>query len=370
MSIVDIHIIQSLGPNNVNRDETGAPKTCVFGGVMRRRVSSQAWKRAVRQYFRDVVVNGGTGLTENHLGIRTRRVPEQVAGLLEDRGRNREEAVSRALKLKAFKGDEKQSSTLVFLTQEEVSAIADAVDQHWDLLGKEKLSDADLKQVEFRLGQGRALDIALFGRMLAELPTENVDAACRVAHAISTHRADTEIDFFTAVDDLKTRDEDAGAGMMGDLEFSSCVLYRHLALDTEQLEVNLGGDKELVRQGIRGLIQAAVRSVPGGRQTTFLAVEPPSLVLVDVRRSAVGLANAFAKPVREGREASLIDGSITALVQHRGHVDAMYGTGDVTRTLVCATVDADDQLGVLSAHRVHSVDELIEGVADAVSDAT
>lgn len=366
MSIVDIHIIQSLAPNNVNRDETGAPKTCVFGGVLRRRVSSQSWKRAIRRYFGDVLVNGGRGLTENHLGIRTRRIPEQVAGLLAERGRDHDETVTRVLNMKGFKGDEKQSSTLVFLTREEMQSIADAVDANWDLLGKDKLSDADLKKIEFTLGQGRALDLALFGRMLADLPHENIDAACRVAHAISTHRADTEIDFFTAVDDLKTRDEDAGAGMMGDLEFSSCVLYRHLALDTEQLATNLAGDADLVAQGIRGLIEAAVRAVPGGRQTTFLAVEPPSLVLADVRGQAVGLANAFSKPVREQRDASLIDASIEALARHRGHVDAMFGTGDVTATFVCAAVDSDDDLGALSESRVASIDALIEGVLESV----
>lgn len=363
MSVIDIHIIHSLAPNNVNRDETGAPKTCVFGGVQRRRVSSQSWKRAIRRYLRDVVVNGGRGLTETHLGIRTRRVPEEVATILAGRGRDHEEASARTLSLLGVKGKDDQSAVLLFLTRDEVQAIADAVDENWDGLtgadGK-KPKGASPDKVPVRLGQGRAIDLALFGRMLAELPGNDVDAACRVAHAISTHRADTEIDFFTAVDDLKSDDEDAGAGMMGDLEFSSCVLYRHLAVDTEQLLRNLGEDRVLARAAVEGLIEAAVRSVPGGKQTTFLAVDPPSLVLVDVRGAAVGLANAFAKPVTT-KNGSQVDASIAALADHRARVDAMFGTRDVAITAVC-TLAGDDLLGTLAGCRVAGVDDLVASV--------
>jgi CRISPR system Cascade subunit CasC len=358
MSIIDIHLIHSLAPNNVNRDETGAPKTCVFGGVQRRRVSSQSWKRAIRSYFRDVVINEAAGLQENHLGIRTRRVPEQVGRLLTERGRDAAEASARTLKLLGLKGADDQSAVLLFISREEIAAIADAVDEQWDALGK------DGKPDPVALGQGRALDLALFGRMLAELPGNNIDAACRVAHAISTHRADTEIDFFTAIDDLKGREEDAGAGMMGDLEFSSCTLYRHVALDTEQLLRNLGDDKVLARAGTAGLLEAVVRTVPGGKQTTFLSVDPPSLVLVDVRGAAVGLANAFAKPVAATRELSIVDASIAALAAHRSAIDTMYGTRDIRMTAVCA-LSSDETLGGLASARVPGLDELREQVVNA-----
>lgn len=354
--IVDIHIIQSLAPNNVNRDETGAPKTCVFGGVQRRRVSSQSWKRAIREYFRDVVVNGGDDLVENELGIRTRRVPEQVATLLADRDRDASGARTRTLTLLGMKGSNDQSQVLMFLTRQEIEAIADAVHDNWDTL-----TTKDATKVAVTLGQGRAVDLALFGRMLAELPGNDVDAACRVAHAISTHRAETEIDFFTAVDDLKGDDEDAGAGMMGDLEFSSCTLYRHLALDVDQLQRNLGGDADLSSTATRGLLEAAVRSVPGGKQTTFLAVEPPAFVLVDVRSTPVGLANAFAKPVLASHRRSLVDESVVALAEHRARVDAMFGTRDIRATVVGSLCD-DDVLGSLAGARVAGLDDLIDGV--------
>lgn len=367
MSVIDIHIIHSLAPNNVNRDETGAPKTCLFGGVQRRRVSSQSWKRAIRRYLRDVVINGGRGLEETHLGIRTRRIPEQVATLLADRGRDHAEAQARTLSLLGVKGKDEQSAVLLFLTTEEVQEIADAVDTNWGQLtgvnGK-KPSGAPPDKFEVKLGQGRAIDLALFGRFLAELPGNDVDAACRVAHAISTHRADTEIDFFTAVDDLKGDDEDAGAGMMGDLEFSSCVLYRHLAVDTEQLLRNLGGDQVLARTAVEGLLEAAVRSVPGGKQTTFLAVEPPSLVLVDVRGAAVGLANAFAEPAT-ARNGSLVDASIAALSDHRSRVDMMFGTADILTTGVC-TLAPDEHLGELASARIAGIDALVEQVVATV----
>lgn len=366
MSVIDIHIIHSLGPNNVNRDETGAPKTCIFGGTQRRRVSSQSWKRAIRRYFREVIINGGRGLEPNHLGIRTRRIPEQVASRLAARGRDEAQARERTLRLLGLKATDEQSAVLLFLADEEVQAIAEAVDQNWDQLSStdgSKRGQGSTARIPVPLGQGRAVDLALFGRMLAELPGNDIDAACRVAHAISTHRADTEIDFFTAVDDLKGDDEDAGAGMMGDLEFSSCVLYRHLAVDTEQLQRNLGGDRALARTAAEGFIEAAVRSVPGGKQTTFLAVDPPSLVLVDVRGAAVGLVNAFLKPViAEG--GSLVEASIAALSEHRGAVDAMFGIRDVITTTLCTTT-AGAQLGRLDAARVPDLDAVVENVVSA-----
>lgn len=365
MTVIDVHIIHSLAPNNVNRDETGAPKTCIFGGVQRRRVSSQSWKRAMRNYLRDVTINQGNGLEQNHLGIRTRRVPEKVAELLADRGRDQVETAARTLSLLGLKSKDDQSAVLLFLTRQEVEAIAEAVDENWEMLpgsdGK-KPKGAAPEKIPVRLGQGRAIDLALFGRMLAELPGNDVDAACRVAHAISTHRADTEIDFFTAVDDLKGHDEDAGAGMMGDLEYSSCTLYRHFAVDTEQLVRNLGGDEALARAAVEGLIEAAVRSVPGGKQTTFLAVDPPSLVLADVRGAAVGLANAFARPVTSKR--SLVDESIAVLADHRAKVDAMFGTRDIAATAVCSLA-SDDDLGGLATARVQSIDALVSHVVTA-----
>ncbi len=358
MTTIDLHIIQSLAPNNVNRDEAGAPKSCVFGGVPRRRVSSQSWKRAIRRYFRDVVINGGEGLETNHLGIRTRRVPEQVALLLADRGRDAGEARRRTLALLGLKpsGAEgaEQSAVLLFITQGEIEAIAAAVDENWDAF------DGKVDKMTVELGQGRALDLALFGRMLAELPGNDIDAACRVAHAISTHRSDTEIDFFTAVDDLKGADEDAGAGMMGDLEFSACTLYRHLTLDLPQLRRNLGGDDALARAAALGLIEAAVRTVPSGKQTTFLAVEPPCLVLADVRSIAVGLANAFSRPVAPAREHSLETASVAALVEYRARIDEMYGTADI-RSSAVATL-WPEHLGALAPHRVASVEALAAAV--------
>src|SRR5262249_33379271 len=148
-----------------------------------------------------------------------------------------------------------------------------------------------------RLDGGRAADLALFGRMIANLPERNVEAACQVAHAISTNKMEMEFDFYTAVDDLKPEDT-AAAHMLGTVEFHSACFYRYANVDTTQLLTNLGRDADLARGTLQAFLRASVAAIPTGKQNSMAAHNPPSLVLIVVReRGQWNLANAFLKPI-------------------------------------------------------------------------
>ena len=176
------------------------------------------------------------------------------------------------------------------------------------------------------LDGARAVDLALFGRMVADRPEVGVDAACQVAHAISTHAVPPEFDFYTAVDDLQPREE-PGAGMMGTLEFNAACFYRYANVDTTQLLANLKGDHALARQALAAFIGASVRAVPSGKQNSMAAYHPPALVLVRVQRAAWpwNLANAFVRPARPSDQEDLTTASIRQLFTHLRRLEAVYG---------------------------------------------
>lgn len=328
--IVELHIIQNVVPANLNRDDTGAPKDCTFGGVPRARVSSQALKRAARRAF------GEHGLGRDELGVRTRRVLVELTRRLADRGRPEEQARAVAESALASIGlkvdDNGNNEYLLYLGSGALDQFADRCDQLWDELAARRaptkgkkpnqqvggLTDTDL------LNASRAVDVALFGRMIADLPDRNVDAACQVAHAISTHEVRTEFDYFTAVDDLLP-DADTGAGMIGTVEFNSACLYRYSNVDTEQLVANLGGDRDLATRGLRAYLSAMTTTLPSGKQNSMAAHNPPSLVLAVRRRHGQwNLANAFADPVRPGPNRPLIQESVRRTLDYLAELTAAY----------------------------------------------
>jgi CRISPR system Cascade subunit CasC len=175
-----------------------------------------------------------------------------------------------------------------------------------------------------------APDIAMFGRMLAEKPELNIDAACQVAHAISTHRVNMEMDFYTAVDDLLGKEE-TGAGMMGVLPFNSACFYRYVRIDWNQLLVNLNGDSELARRTVEAFLRAAVLAVPSGKQNSYAANNPPDFLLGVVRQDgqAWSLANAFEKPVRADMGGGFVAPSIKALDAYWGNLVERFGNGGI-----------------------------------------
>lgn len=335
---IEFHLIQNFAPSNLNRDDTGAPKDALFGGHRRARVSSQCFKRAIR-------LNSAEGATipEENQGVRTKKLKQLLETRLAALGRMDADArieaalAAAGLKLK----EDGKTEYLLFLGQGEIEAFAQLIHGHWDALATAPAADAKktkkeakaglppeiVKEAKALLDGKKAVDVALFGRMLADLPGVNQDAACQVAHAISTHKVEREFDYFTAVDDKGDEDE-TGAGMIGQVEFNSATFYRYAVVDPAKLVANLHGDKELALTGIRAFAQAMVRAIPTGKQNTFAAHNPPSFVGVVLRHaSPFNLANAFEKPVWPKVDTELTTLSVEKLAEHDAKISAFYGDG-------------------------------------------
>ncbi|MCR4392390.1 MAG: type I-E CRISPR-associated protein Cas7/Cse4/CasC [Candidatus Acetothermia bacterium] len=331
MKLLEAHVIQTVAPCNLNRDDTGSPKDALFGGYRRARISSQAQKRAVRVAFRDWSL-----LSEEERAVRTKRLLEELfrrLGDVEEAAARR--AIENALNAMGFGVKEGKTEYLLFLGHRELDELARLIRENLEALsgevkGKKKADvDPDLKEtLERVLDGGKAVDVALFGRMLADRPELGVDAAAQVAHAISTHKVDREFDFYTAVDDLNPKEE-TGAGMMGDVEFYSATLYRYALVDLEKLLENLQGDKDLALKGALAFLEAFALTLPSGKQNSFAAHNPPLFVAF---RAGAGLprnlATAFEKPVwgKEGRALSTF--SVEALLREWETFDRVYGTLD------------------------------------------
>lgn len=328
---LEFHLIQNFAPSNLNRDDTGAPKDAIFGGQRRARVSSQCFKRAIRLAAAEHDL-----LPQEHRGIRTQKLQSLLLERLP--GRDVSETASKievalgaaGLKLK----DGGKTEYLLFLGEREIAAFAELIEQHWDELVAGEKKDkkkakaavpADIvKKAKMLLDGGKAVDVALFGRMLADLPTANQDAACQVAHAISTHHVEREFDYFTAVDDKGDEDE-TGAGMIGQVEFNSATFYRYAVLDARKLLANLQSDRTLTLSAIEAFAQAIARAIPTGKQNSFAAHNPPAFIGVCLRHAApLNLANAFEKPVRSKADEALSARSVAALAEHEARLAAVY----------------------------------------------
>ncbi len=341
---VEFHLIQNFAPSNLNRDDTGAPKDALFGGHRRARISSQCLKKASKDW-----VTGSTLLPENTLGKRTRHLDRLVGEELIAVGISNPDVFNEVIKL-SLKGnkknkesdkdnqkeDEKLLSYLLYLSVPEISTLKQIISDNKELLlslsGKKKIKHSDIpenfkKAIKTCLKHCKAIDIAMFGRMLADMPEVNQDAACQVAHAISTHKVDREFDYFTAVDDMGDLDE-TGAGMIGQIEFNSATFYRYAVLDILKLEQNLHGERDLALNGLAAFAQAMARAIPSGKQNTFAAHNPPSFIGVVLRHSSpFNLANAFEVPVWPRTDQALTALSVAKLAEHDTAISAFYGDG-------------------------------------------
>lgn len=347
---IEIHILQNFAPSNLNRDDTGAPKDAFFGGTRRSRISSQCYKRAVRQYFNTLTEKNI--LKDQDIGVRTKKILESVVEVLINKGRIREEALQKvitALSSISMKFEENKSQYLIFLGKNEIKEIAEIINEKWDTIKFEKLdlepsstkkgkkdsakhADPLLKKaLEKIFNGGKALDVALFGRMLADLPLGNQHASCQVAHSISTHVVEREFDFYTAVDDLKSVDV-SGADMIGTIEFSSSCFYRYANLDFNKLTENLQNDSELAVLGLKCFIEAFILSTPSGKQNSFAAQNPPEFVAITLRESGAmrNLANAFESAIRIKSNESLTKKSAEELCKKALILSAAYGENDST----------------------------------------
>ena len=325
---IDIHALQSLPPSNINRDDTGAPKSAIFGGVVRQRVSSQAWKRAIRKDF-------DSYLSREDLGTRSKRVVDLVASRVceLDDGHDRraaEKAAAAVFKAAGIKTVEpkvredeepraQETGYLLFLSNRQVEQAARFI---IDNAGKAPSK----KQAQEILDQGHSIDVAMFGRMVADAPDYNVDAAVQVAHAIGVHESEPEFDYFTAVDDEVQRGgEETGAGMIGTVQMMSSTLYRFATIDVLSLRQNLGGDAEATVTAAGSFLRSFICSLPTGKLNTFANNTLPELVYVTVRQDRpVSLVNAFEKPVRGEESSSRRRAAARALAEEARSVNEVY----------------------------------------------
>lgn len=314
--IVEFHILQSFPVSCLNRDDVGAPKSVFYGGVQRVRVSSQCWKRAVRNELHETGVK---------LGIRTKKVAENIQLALKEKGQVSEEAVSAAKDIALKLSDD----SLLFMTDKEYEAFADYAIENSFKTGDLKPKEIDKIVKKGKLGALNGLDIALFGRMVAKAPIMNIEAASAFSHAISTHSASPELDFFTAMDDEGLKDEEVtGAGHMGTTEFTAATYYRYVSLNINKLVETLGieDDQDSLKTAVASFVKALYMAVPPARQATMSAACPWSYAKVLVRRGQ-RMQCAFEKPVAANRkEGGYLQPSIDALNQELETQEKLAGS--------------------------------------------
>lgn len=321
MKTLELHILQSFPVTCLNRDDVGAPKSAVFGGVQRARVSSQCWKRAIRLMAKELA-------PESFGGDRTRYIIPALKEALLEKGLNDEAAEKAAAELAdggLGKKDDKHAGavkTLLYITPMEINAVVSAYCDEPDHAKRVKSAIKALK------GSVRdKSDISLFGRMVADDHSLMVEGAGLFGHAISTHKVSNEIDFFTAVDDLKP-EESEGAGHMGSNEFNSACYYRYIALNLDLLKdeshLSVLTDEEL-KTVVDAFIRASILAVPGARKNSMMGFNPPEYVLGTIREGQpVSLVNAFEEPVK-AKGKGYVQSSIEKMEEKFHWMETTYG---------------------------------------------
>lgn len=312
--LIEIHAIQNHSPANLNRDDLGAPKTCYFGGVLRSRISSQCIKRSIRMSKQFEKLLGG---------VRTRQLARLIAENVSGKAAVKKHAAKILAKCGIAPKDEDRSDMLVYTTRDAIREMASLL-QNDDGKTNEQLAEEFGKLITQRT---TVPDMALSGRMLETgiLKDTTVEAALQVAHAISTHEARPEVDYYVAADDIPG--EDAGAGYVDEAMFASACFYKYFAVHWETLVDNLAGDERLAAHTVGAFLRAAALVNPTGKQNSFAAHNPPDGMLVEIRDIPISYANAFARPVVPGQR-DIISQSIAQLAQYVHDLDTGYGKPD------------------------------------------
>jgi CRISPR system Cascade subunit CasC len=303
---IEFHILQSFPVTCLNRDDVGAPKTAMIGGNTRARVSSQCWKRQVRLSMQDFGVK---------LGIRSKRIANYIAKVCIELGASEEASKTCGEKIaETFSND-----TLFFFSEREANALAEhAFENDFDA---SKLKDTELQRIARKMINPAVdgLDIALFGRMVAQAADLNVEAAASFSHAISTHKVSNEVEFFTALDDLS---EEPGSAHMGSLEFNSATYYRYVSLDLCQLWENLGGEN--LTDAVSAFTKALFVAVPSARQTTQSGASPWEFAKIYIRKGQ-RLQVPFETAVR-AKDGGFLQPSIAALAEYLAKKEVLAGS--------------------------------------------
>lgn len=323
-TFVQFHLLTAYPPSNPNRDDMGRPKSALVGGAQRLRLSSQSLKRAIREsaYFQNDLAG--------HMGTRTKLIGVKLQKHLQEQGETQERAreianevavaFSKLEKPEKGKPQEPLATTLAFISPDEWKLAEDLAERARQ--GEKLPKDKELKKLVLRQSDG-AVDIAMFGRMLADDPEFNRDAAVQVAHAFTTHRVIAEDDWFSAVDDLKTRADDAGAGHLGERAFGSGLYYLYACVNVDLLIENLEGDHDLAARGLQSITQALAQATPRGMQNSH--AHHPRAIYMRVERGSAqprDLSGAYFKPVQGD---DLITQSIEQLTETAKKIDRAYG---------------------------------------------
>ncbi len=341
--LIEIHMLKNYAPTNLNRDDTGAPKTCIFGGVQRGRISSQCLKRSWRT---SELLRAEVG--EDNIGIRTRKLPDLVAERLAEKGIRDELIEAAKKKITGFGNKEGKETTdgktaqIIAYSPADIDAVAEQLAEKLSSCASAKdvakLSAKDM-QAAMKGSNARAvtLDMALFGRMVTSEAFADVEAAMQVAHAVSTNKVNMESDYFTAVDDLIAESADeTGSGMIGDIDYNSSCYYIYASLDTEKLLDNLKNcdqAAEIVKKAIPALIETMAFSNPSGKQNSFAGHSLPSAVLVECRerKIPVSYVNAYEKPVRAKGDGGIVAESVSRLKDECLKTERLYGLKSAKR---------------------------------------
>lgn len=390
-TIIEIHALETTAAGNLNRDDNGSPKTVDYGGVTRARVSSQAWKKPTRDRFR-------TLLDQRQLGVRTKRIVEVLCGYIVEHRPELDEATAVTLaegvlefgagiklaapRKKKAKGDEpveddrlKESKYLLFMGRPQYEQLADVALELLDGIeaadSKEFVSAVktaalqDKKRIKQIVKNDRAVDVLMFGRMVADDTDLNVDASVQVAHAISVQAVDVESDYFTAVDDVKQNNDeegDAGAAMVGQIEFNAATFYRYANVDVDRLNEGIG-DAAATAKAVAAFVQAFVTSMPQGKINTFAHATLPELVVVNVRDTqAVNLVGAFERPV----EPNYVQHATEALVAREQDLEHAYDIIPVHTWVV--RVGEDTKAADVLVESTSSLRETVEGIERIVAE--
>jgi len=380
--LIEIHMIQNHSPANLNRDDLGAPKTCYFGGVLRSRISSQCLKRSIRMSDAFKVLLGG---------VRTRQLARVIArgtkgDPFDETVQADPDVVARCEKILSncgFKPKEKddKSKMLVYTTRDAINEMSRLLLQDNGKSDDKLLAQAFAKLIA---ESTFAPDMALSGRMLE--PSEakelwkdyntTVEAALQVAHAMSTHEARPEVDYYVAADDIPGAD--AGAGYVDEAMFASACFYKYFSIHWETLLKNLAGDIDMAAHTVGAFIRAAALVTPTGKQNSFAAHNCPDGILVEIRNTPINYANAFARPATQG-ERDIISQSIAQLGQYVHDLDTGFGKSEQRfwfspnlRYPLTARMKSKEGEKVVekdidvAENKVDSLDDLIPAVLSAV----
>ena len=371
--LYEIHMLKNYPPTNLNRDDTGAPKTCLFGGVMRGRVSSQCLKRSWRTSpsFR-------AEIGDENLGIRTRKLPVLVAEKLVEMGVTQEFADAIQPRLTGIGNKEGKetkdgnaTAQVIFYANEDIAAVAETVKALLEncktVKDVQKLKAKDIQAAVTGADvRPVTLDIALFGRMVTSDAFRDVEASMQVAHAISTNKVSVESDYFTAMDDMLSGSsmDELGAAMIGDVDFNASCYYVYASIDTDALAENLKyaeNAQEIVHKAIPALIRAMAFTDPSGKQNSFAGHVMPSVVMVECKEKKIptSMVNAFVEPV--GKGGDLVKCSAEKLADEVDMTARNFGLEVKERLWFC--VDKYDVKPETATKVCATFPELVEAVA-------